>query len=94
MVDEQKAALVRIKGRVQGVSFRAWTYREAELLCLKGWVRNEDDGSVTAMISGPGEAISIMLDRFWKGPSGAFVSSVETTFTSPPELPSGFQITR
>jgi acylphosphatase len=47
-----RAALVRISGRVQGVSFRFWTRQEAERLNLNGWVRNEPDGSVQALVAG------------------------------------------
>ena len=43
-----RAVLVRITGRVQGVSFRVWTRIEAERLGLHGWVRNEADGSVSS----------------------------------------------
>lgn len=34
-----EAAMVRIRGKVQGVGFRAWTYDEAARLGLTGWVR-------------------------------------------------------
>ena len=47
------AVRVRITGRVQGVYFRGWTRDEAARLGLDGWVRNEADGSVTALIAGP-----------------------------------------
>ncbi|MDH4986478.1 acylphosphatase [Aminobacter anthyllidis] len=76
MPDDKKAVLVRISGQVQGVSFRVWTQREARRLGLNGWVRNERDGSVTALISGPEEAVALMLEAFWKGPPGADVRSV------------------
>ena len=39
------AVRVRVRGRVQGVWFRAWTKAEAEARGLSGWVRNEPDGS-------------------------------------------------
>lgn len=92
MTDDRKTALVRIRGRVQGVGFRVWTRSEAIRLGLTGWVRNEDDGSVSAMIAGPDASVSTMLARFWKGPPGASVSRVETDFISIVEMPSAFHI--
>lgn len=92
MTDDRKAALVHISGRVQGVSFRIWTRAQAQRLGLTGWVRNEDDGSVTALIAGPEGAIATMLKQFWHGPVGASVSSVETQSAPPGEIPSEFLI--
>jgi len=40
--------LVRIRGKVQGVWYRAWTVEEATRRGLRGWVRNRRDGSVEA----------------------------------------------
>jgi acylphosphatase len=93
MADERKAALVRITGRVQGVCFRVWTRDEAERLGLTGWVRNERDGSVTALIAGPDSAVDAMLSRFWEGPPGASVSTVASEDASSVHPPAGFQIT-
>lgn len=76
MRDERVVALVRIVGKVQGVGFRIWTRNEAARLGLKGWVRNEADGSVLALITGPDATVSAMMTRFWQGPAGASVSSV------------------
>ncbi|PRD41064.1 acylphosphatase [Phyllobacterium phragmitis] len=87
------AVLVRITGRVQGVSFRVWTRAEAIKLGLTGWVRNEDDGSVKALIAGPEAAVSTMLDRLRQGPPGASVSSVVTEKADPGEMPQTFSIT-
>ncbi|RJG46759.1 acylphosphatase [Mesorhizobium sp. DCY119] len=91
--DAPSALLVRITGRVQGVGFRMWTQDEAERLGLRGWVRNERDGSVTALISGPGEATAAMLKLLWNGPRGAVVSKVETEAASAEAAPAGFEIT-
>lgn len=90
---ERKAMLVRISGRVQGVSFRIWAREEAERLGLSGWVRNEADGSVKALIAGSDTAVSTMLDRLWKGPPGAVVSDVVSESADPGQAPTGFRIT-
>lgn len=70
---------VRITGRVQGVSYRAWTEAAAAQLNLRGWVRNRRDGSVEAVFSGTGEAISDMLRRCHGGPPAARVEQVVAT---------------
>ena len=92
MENDRKAVLVRITGRVQGVSFRVWTRIEAEKLGLNGWVRNEDDGSVRALIVGSDAAVSAMLTRLWEGPRGAAVSSVTPEMMDLDETPMSFRI--
>lgn len=90
---ERKAMLVRVSGRVQGVSFRIWARREAERLGVAGWVRNERDGSVAAMIVGTDRALANMVERLWMGPAAASVVSVETEPVAVPDPVQGFQIT-
>lgn len=87
-----KSVLVRITGRVQGVSFRAWTRTEATQLGLSGWVRNEDDGSVTALLSGPETIILRMIARLREGPAGAEVTGVTFSETKPADAAGGFRI--
>jgi acylphosphatase len=94
MTDEAKAALARITGRVQGVGFRAWTRDQAQRLGLTGWVRNEADGSVTALICGTGVAVTTMLERCRSGPPGASVTDVQTELAPPDGVPPGFRITK
>ena len=89
-----QALLVRITGRVQGVGFRFWTLEEAERLGLCGWVRNERDGSVKALIAGPEAAVSAMLKRLREGPPGSVVSDVVSEAASMDDLPQDFSITR
>ncbi len=83
----------RVTGRVQGVWFRAWTREEAEARGLSGWVRNEADGSVTALISGPDEAVRGMVAALAEGPPAARVKHVETEAADPPGG-TGFHILR
>ena len=92
MTDDRTAALVHISGRVQGVSFRIWTRTQAQRLGLTGWVRNEPDGSVTALVAGPDSAVATILKQFWNGPIGASVSSVEVDPAPPGKIPSEFRI--
>ncbi len=84
---------VHITGRVQGVNFRFWTREEAVRLGLGGWVRNEPDGSVSALIAGSDGAVSMMLERFWQGPAGAVVADVHAEAADGVAVPAGFSIT-
>jgi acylphosphatase len=83
---------VRITGRVQGVSYRAWMRDRAIQLGLKGWVRNENDGSVSSLIVGTSTSTSAMLELFWDGPPGANVSGVDPQATAVDRTPSAFLI--
>jgi len=90
---ERSIVRARVTGRVQGVSFRVWTLREAEKLDLVGWVRNEADGSVRALLAGSEDAVAAMLERLWRGPAGAAVATVEFDDVQMDELPARFVIT-
>ena len=68
---------VRIRGRVQGVWYRAWTEEQAARRGLRGWVRNCRDGSVEALFCGPAAVVQDMIDACWKGPPAARVEAVE-----------------
>jgi acylphosphatase len=76
MNDEITAMIVSVAGRVQGVSFRAWVKSEAEARGLVGWVRNEADGSVSALIEGPPPAVATMMKALEQGPALARVDQV------------------
>ncbi|WP_455372286.1 acylphosphatase [Limibacillus halophilus] len=73
-----RALHVIVRGRVQGVWYRAWTGEQAAALGLRGWVRNRSDGAVEAVIAGSDEALETMLRRFHEGPPLAKVSAVES----------------
>jgi acylphosphatase len=68
---------VTIRGRVQGVGYRAWVDHHARNQNLEGWVRNRRDGSVEALFAGPEDIVSEMIARCRRGPSTARVEAVE-----------------
>ncbi|KMO39946.1 acylphosphatase [Methylobacterium variabile] len=65
-----------VRGRVQGVGYRAWTKGVAEARGLSGTVRNRRDGSVEARLSGPEDAVAAMIEACREGPPGARVEDV------------------
>jgi protein-L-isoaspartate(D-aspartate) O-methyltransferase len=71
-----KSVDVRASGVVQGVYYRATARREGALRGLRGWVRNESDGSVRLHLQGAPEAVDAMLDWCRIGPPAARVSRV------------------
>jgi acylphosphatase len=67
---------VTIRGRVQGVGYRAWVADEAGLRNLEGWVRNARDGSVEALFAGAADVVTAMIASCRRGPSMARVDAV------------------
>jgi DNA ligase D-like protein (predicted 3'-phosphoesterase) len=74
--DSLRAVRARATGAVQGVGFRESTRHEALRDGLRGWVRNEDDGSVTVHAEGAPGAVQRLLDFLGRGPRGASVEDV------------------
>ena len=66
----------RIIGRVHGVGFRYFVYREATALGLTGWVANDADGSVHCVAEGPRPDLEVLLERLHEGPAAAIVEAV------------------
>lgn len=77
MNGENQARRFVIRGRVQGVAYRASAQREALALGLRGWVRNLPDGSVEACAIGSAAQLSAFGDWLWRGPRLAEVTAVE-----------------
>ena len=65
-----------IRGRVQGVSFRAWAARQAENRGVDGWVRNREDGGVEAILAGDVDAVQQIVEACRVGPNHAVVTDV------------------
>lgn len=70
---------VSVRGRVQGVGFRAATVRRAHQSGIGGWVRNTEQGGVEVLLQGPHEAVDRMLSWLLQGPPQARVDEVTST---------------
>jgi len=81
-----------VRGRVQGVGFRWYVEREAQLLGLAGWVRNNHDGSVEVLASGTREQLGRLRERLQVGPRAARVDHVEETEAPPVKDLKSFRI--
>ena len=69
-----------ISGRVQGVCFRYYCREQAEQLGLKGFVRNDADGSVEAVAEGEEESIKSFVVWCRRGPPSAMVRTCEENY--------------
>lgn len=68
-----------IKGKVQGVFYRASARDVAEQLELKGWIRNTEDDDVEAVACGDPDQVKEFIEWCKKGPSRARVDKVIVT---------------
>lgn len=85
--------LVRVRGLVQGVGFRASCMRHARAHGIAGWVRNCRDGSVEALLQGSPQQVAQMCDWLRHGVPGARVDGLEQSVVPVPPLPlEGFDI--
>ncbi|MFO0591314.1 MAG: acylphosphatase [Polyangiaceae bacterium] len=71
-----------VRGRVQGVYFRASTQREARRLGLSGWVRNRPDGFVELLAEGEEDGLKDLIAWANRGPSAARVERVDVRWRS------------
>ncbi|CCD91409.1 putative Acylphosphatase [Bradyrhizobium sp. ORS 375] len=79
-------AHVVVRGRVQGVGYRAWVEDQAILNGLEGWVRNRADRSVEAVFAGPADEVAAMVTACRKGPPAARVDDVMDSPTTADQL--------
>lgn len=68
---------VVISGLVQGVGYRQWLRGRALAAGVTGWVRNRADGTVEAVLSGPPEAVEMLVAAARTGPRGARVAAID-----------------
>jgi acylphosphatase len=81
-----------IRGRVQGVGFRWFVEREAHILGITGWVRNNHDGSVEVLAIGVPEKLAELRLKLQAGPRAARVDGVEESEAQPVAGLNSFQV--
>ena len=77
----QRRLVAIVHGAVQGVGYRYFTQRSASRLGLTGSVSNQWDGTVEVVAEGKEEALLRLLAHLRRGPRGAWVEKVETTWS-------------
>lgn len=87
-----KTVHIIVSGKVQGVFFRDYTRRQAQLLGVSGWVRNLPNGSVEAMIKGKKSKVNNMIEWFHTGSPLSRVTEVMADEVLPIEKLSTFEI--
>jgi len=79
------------RGKVQGVYFRQYARRWAEMLSLSGYIRNMPDGSVLAVFEGQRGAVQEIIRKLKEEHPAATVTSVDIKVEEPEGL-EGFKI--
>lgn len=74
---ELKRVFIRVRGIVQRVGFRYWIYKAAIKRSVKGFVKNEPDGSVIIVAEGPREDLEYIIKLAEEGPPEAVVENIE-----------------
>jgi acylphosphatase len=95
-MDEQAPVEARlhaiVHGRVQGVSFRYYTLRRARELGLTGYVHNLWDRTVEVVAEGPRSDVEELLAFLRVGPRSAFVTQVDTQWSTAVHQYSDFEV--
>lgn len=78
----RKLVHLLIRGKVQGVGYRAFVEMQAGRLGLEGWVRNRQDGCVEAVAAGEADKVDALIDACRKGPPASRVSAVDPSETN------------
>jgi acylphosphatase len=95
MTSTEKAVEARrfvVRGRVQGVGFRWFVEREAHILGIAGWVRNNPDGGVEVLAQGTRDQLSGLHSRLRESPRAARVDAVEESEARPARNITSFRI--
>lgn len=88
-----RSVLVQVRGRVQGVGFRYSALNTAKSLGLKGWVRNESDGSVVTRFEGSESEVEKFIDWLRSGPSFSSVQDMNVSDLDPDNSLTSFHVT-
>jgi acylphosphatase len=89
MIEEM---LANVKGRVQGVGFRATAKYLAETLQIHGYARNLSDGSVEIRAQGTKKNLEELLRRLKEEFRDGYIDDIEISFFTSEQKYSGFKV--
>ena len=96
MAEPIKATTLRarlfVKGKVQGVGYRAFAARIATQRGLYGGVRNLDDGRVELDVEGPKDQILVLIEAAKTGPPASRVAAIDVEWSPATGRFSDFQV--
>lgn len=87
-------AEIIITGKVQGVWFRDFVKKNATILNLNGWVKNNPDGTVTVSIEGEKLIINKLIKQIHTGSPLSKVDNVKVSWLSFENKSNSFKIIR
>lgn len=82
---------ILINGRVQGVGFRYFAYRQARQLGLTGYVKNLPSGEVEIIAYGEIDSLEIFINAIKKGTPFSMIESFSLNDLNPLEFPASFE---
>lgn len=83
---------VIVSGKVQGVSYRYYTQKNAAINSISGWVKNNTDKTVEAVFQGSIEDVREMINWCWEGSPASSVDGVKVENLESDSNFSGFEI--
>ena len=75
-IESKPSVYIIIKGKVQGVSFRYVTLKQAQELNIFGWVQNKPNGTVEAVAQGDKINLELFIEKLKQGSSFSRVDNV------------------
>ena len=75
-IKRKPSVYIIIKGKVQGVSFRYFTLKQAQELNIVGWVRNKPNGTVEGVAQGDKINLELFINKLKQGSSLSTVDDV------------------
>ena len=91
-MDETKQFKAIVRGRVQGVFYRATAVDQARALALAGYARNRPDGSVEVVARGEEDQLRCLIKWLHVGPTLAQVTAVDLDWTDTTPAPDPFTV--
>lgn len=77
----KKQVHIIVRGRVQGVFYRACAREEANKLNITGWTKNREDGAVEIIAEGEEKDLKRFVDWCKQGPPASNVTDIQSSFS-------------